>query len=120
MKLRLDHIQLAIPEGGENAARAFWTGLLDCEELEKPAPLSARGGVWFCVGNAGLHLGIETPFTAAKKAHPAFLVPDIDRLAARLKSVKWDRSLPGRRRFFTTDPFGNRIEFIQDSRASSV
>jgi catechol 2,3-dioxygenase-like lactoylglutathione lyase family enzyme len=79
-----------------------------------------RGGVWFCVGNVDVHLGVEAPFNAAKKAHPAFLVPDIDSLAARLKPVIWDRSLPDRHRFFTADPFGNRIEFIQDPKVSSV
>lgn len=115
MTLTLDHIQLAIPEGGEEQARAFWSGKLGLIEIEKPQPLQARGGCWFKLGRQELHLGVETPFAPAKKAHPGFLTADIEALADTIGAVTWDETLTDRRRFFCTDPFGNRLEFISFS-----
>ena len=107
--MRLDHVQVAAPPGCEEAARAFYGGLLGLRELEKPDALRARGGVWF----EHLHVGVEDDFRPARKAHPAFLVDDLDELAARIGDVEWDDALPDLRRFYASDPFGNRLEFIQ-------
>ncbi len=118
MITRLDHIQLAMPPGGEDKARAFWEGLLGMKEEMKPDPLASRGGCWFRKGDIIVHIGVEKDFAPQKKAHPAFCVDDLDGLAKRLAAadcvVKWDEALPGRRRFYTEDPFGNRIEFIAE------
>lgn len=113
-----DHVQVAIPPVGEDAARSYYGGLLGLTELPKPAALAARGGCWFSSRAAVLHLGVETPFHPARKAHPAFLVDDLDGLAARLVAaghdcVRSDGEVPGVRRFHTFDPFGNRLEFQQ-------
>jgi catechol 2,3-dioxygenase-like lactoylglutathione lyase family enzyme len=115
----LDHIQLAAPPGCEAEARRFFGDLLGLEELEKPEPLRSRGGAWFALGDRGqLHVGVEEPFVPALKAHPAFRVaPEkLDELAARLASagerVEWDDSLPGARRFYTADPWRNRLELL--------
>jgi hypothetical protein len=100
----LDHVQLAAPR--------------ECDELEKPEPLRARGGVWFRLGSHELHIGVEEPFAPARKAHPAFRVPaeELDDVAARLAAagerVDWEDSLPEQRRFYTADPWGNRIEIL--------
>ena len=114
--IALDHIQLAMPQGGEDQARAFWSGLLGLAEIDKPEPLKPRGGVWFQLTGAALHLGVESPFAAAQKAHPGLHVSDIASLAIRLEAagypIAWDSSLPNRKRFFTVDPFGNRLEFL--------
>ncbi len=114
--MKLDHIQLAIPADTEDACRKFWGDLLGFGELTKPAALQARGGAWFTSGSVEIHLGVEAGFTPAKKAHPAFRVPDLDGLADRLASaghpIRWDDAIAGRRRFFTDDPVGNRVEFI--------
>lgn len=87
-------------------------------EEEKPESLRSRGGVWFRAGSVVAHCGVETPFTPQKKAHPAFCVADLDALSLQLTDagypVIWDDTLPDRRRFYTEDPFGNRIEFLQD------
>ena len=116
--MKLDHIQLAMPKGEEDLARSFFVDLLQMTEQDKPHPLNERGGVWFHSQGAIIHLGIEADFRAQKKAHPAFLIEDLDLLALTLieseYEVKWDNSLPNRRRFYTSDPFGNRIEFIAD------
>lgn len=107
-----------MPPGSEAQARAFWAGLLGMSEEEKPAPLVGRGGCWFRAGPVIVHLGVEKDFAPQRKAHPAFCVRDLDALAARLAQagypVTWDEALPGRRRFYTADPFGNRIELIRD------
>jgi hypothetical protein len=111
----LDHVQLAIPSGAEDIARAFYGGVLEMTEMPKPAALAVRGGCWFTAGSAVLHLGVEEPFAPARKAHPAFLVCDLDPLAATLATVgydcTWAPDIPGVRRFHCFDPFGNRIEF---------
>ena len=114
----LDHVQMAAPPGCEPAARRFYGELLGLAELAKPEPLSERGGVWFGLGAQQLHIGVETPFSPARKAHPAFRVssPALDALAERLSKagaeVVWDHDLPGVRRLYTEDPWGNRLELL--------
>ncbi len=113
-----DHVQVAMPAGGEDAARAFYAGLLGMSERPKPPILAARGGCWFSSGTAVLHLGVEASFAPARKAHPALLADDLEGLAAELTAagyqcVRADGEIPGVRRFHTLDPFGNRIEFQQ-------
>jgi catechol 2,3-dioxygenase-like lactoylglutathione lyase family enzyme len=113
-----DHVQIAMPAGREDEARAFYGGLLGMSELPKPPVLAARGGCWFGAGSAIVHLGVEWSFAPARKAHPALLVDDLDRLAAALTAaghecIPADGEIPGIRRFHTSDPFGNRIEFQQ-------
>lgn len=114
----LDHVQVAIPAGAEQAARTFYGTLLGMTELAKPPALAGRGGCWFTAGTAVLHLGVEEPFHPAGKAHPAFTVTDLDALFDRLAEhghpgTRADGELPGIRRFHVLDPFGNRIEFQQ-------
>ncbi len=113
----LDHLQLAIPPGGENRARQFLGELLGLEEIAKPAALAANGGCWFRGPGIELHIGIDKDFRPQRKGHPAFLVPDLEALRARLEEagcrVKPDDRLPDRRRFYCDDPFGNRLEFLQ-------
>lgn len=112
----IDHVQLAAPAGCEDAARAFFGGLLGLEELEKPESLRSRGGVWFQVGAQELHVGVEPNFAPARKAHPAFSVSGYDELQGRLRAagveVTDDGSVPGRRRCYVADPWGNRIELV--------
>ena len=117
--VRIDHVQLAMPAGGEAAARAFYRDALGLAETPKPAHLAARGGCWFEDGALKLHLGVDPDFRPARKAHPAFVVTDLALLAARLEAGKYrvaeDGLLDGRRRVFADDPFGNRIELIEDA-----
>jgi catechol 2,3-dioxygenase-like lactoylglutathione lyase family enzyme len=112
----LDHVQLAAPAGCEEAARGFYGELLGLAELTKPTSLAGRSGVWFQLGAQALHIGVEQPFTPARKAHPALLVRNLDALAQRLQSagvaVHWDNDLPGYRRFYISDPWGNRLELL--------
>jgi catechol 2,3-dioxygenase-like lactoylglutathione lyase family enzyme len=114
----LDHVQVAAPIGSESAARRFYGGLLGLGELEKPGALRNRGGVWFACGDHQLHVGVTKDFSPARKAHPALRVrlTDLDLIAERLtgagSTVQWDDAIPGTRRFYTADPWGNRIELI--------
>lgn len=118
----LHHVQIAAPAGSEDLLRSFYTGVLGWQELPKPPLLAVRGGCWFRVpGHGGpdgeLHVGIEEDFRPARKAHPAFVV-DIDATAATVAAaghaVNWadPAEIPGRKRFHTNDPVGNRLEFL--------
>jgi catechol 2,3-dioxygenase-like lactoylglutathione lyase family enzyme len=115
----LHHVQVSCPGGGEAAVRRFYGELLGLVEVTKPPALAARGGVWFRGDGYELHVGVESPFVAARKAHPAFLVEGIDALAASLAAagcvVEWDGNFPGYRRFHTMDPHGNRVEILTPS-----
>ncbi len=112
----LDHVQIAIPDGGEDAARGFYGDLLGMAEVPKPPNLS-QSGCWFESGGINLHIGVDPNFRPAAKAHPAFLVDDLDALRIRLSNAghytRDDKQVAGYRRFFTSDPFGNRIELMQ-------
>jgi catechol 2,3-dioxygenase-like lactoylglutathione lyase family enzyme len=118
MLLRLDHVQLAMPEGGEAEARRFYAGALGLREVPRPPNLARRGGVWF-EGEGGLrvYLGVERDFRPARKAHPAFVVRDLrglaDGLRARGFEVAADEPLEGFDRLYASDPFGNRIELME-------
>ena len=116
--MRLDHVQITAPPGSEDDARRFYAGLLGLEEIPKPEPMQASGGVWFRLGGQELHIGIADPFAPARKAHPGLRVEpgELDVVAQRLAGagapVEWDERYPGVRRFYTADPFGNRIEVL--------
>jgi catechol 2,3-dioxygenase-like lactoylglutathione lyase family enzyme len=115
----IDHVQLAMPRGHEDTARAFYVDILGMTELPKPAELAARGGCWFASGDVQLHLGVEDDFRAARKAHPGLRCRNLNELLTRLRSenvtVREDAAIPGKRRAFVDDPFGNRIELIAAS-----
>jgi catechol 2,3-dioxygenase-like lactoylglutathione lyase family enzyme len=116
--LAIDHVQLAMPPGGEDAARHFFGGVLGMTEIAKPAELAKRGGCWFISGGAQVHLGVEPDFRPAKKAHPALRCSDYDAMLARLKrcgvEIVEANDIPGVRRCHIFDPFGNRIELLAD------
>ena len=115
--MRVDHIQLAIPKGSEARCRPFWLAL-GFTEQDKPEALRSRGGLWLRCGAVDLHLGVDPIFTPATKAHPGLATATLDALATALTTlgapVQWDSTIPTRRRFFTQDPVGNRIEFLED------
>lgn len=113
----IDHVQLAMPVGEENKARDFFVHVLKFKETPKPISLRARGGVWFQAGSVHIHLGVEHPFAPAKKAHPAIRVKNIavmkDHLIKENIDFSVDVDLPGANRFYLSDPFGNRLEFLE-------
>jgi catechol 2,3-dioxygenase-like lactoylglutathione lyase family enzyme len=117
MMLRLDHVQLAIPEGAEDPCRHFYVDLLGLAEVPKPPALAGRGGLWLESGPVKIHLGVEEDFRPARKAHPALAVSDLDSLARRLSAAGcqpiWDDAIPEIRRFYVADPVGNRIEVME-------
>lgn len=110
------HVQVAITPGGEDIARGFYRDLLGLRELDKPESLRDRGGAWFQCGMQEIHCGVED-VVAPTRRHPALLVDGLDELKARLEAAairtEVDRQLPGYRRFYALDPFGNRLEFLE-------
>jgi catechol 2,3-dioxygenase-like lactoylglutathione lyase family enzyme len=115
----VDHFQMAIPSGGEEMARSFYSSVLGMQEITKPPELAKRGGAWFSSGNVQIHIGSDPDFHPAKKAHPALRCRDYNALLARLQANGYelmdDGAIPGVTRCHIFDPFGNRIELIADS-----
>lgn len=116
--LAIDHVQIAMPAGQEEKARAFYIELLGFTEIPKPPVLAKRGGAWFQSGNAQLHLGVEADFRPARKAHPAFVVEELDALIASVQGAGYETDttqppLDGYNRAHVFDPFGNRIELME-------
>ena len=113
----IDHIQIAAPTASEEKARSFYGKLLGMQEIEKPENLKARGGCWFQCGAQQVHIGIQSDFAPAKKAHPGFMVSNLSELRHRLEDAAYliseEPPIAGRARFFSHDPFGNRIEFLE-------
>lgn len=113
-----------MPAGAEEAGRQFYAGILGLTEIEKPPDLAKRGGVWFALGEQGLHLGVDEEFRPARRGHPAILIRGLDafrdRLVAAGISPIDDDSLPGYRRFYAADPFGNRLEFLEKTADKPV
>jgi catechol 2,3-dioxygenase-like lactoylglutathione lyase family enzyme len=113
----IDHVQVAAPPRSEEPARRFYGDLLGLEELPKPEALRARGGCWFRAGAQELHVGVEQPFTPARKAHPGLVDSDLESLRGRLRAagVAWvdDAEVDGVDRLYVHDPFGNRLEVRQ-------
>jgi catechol 2,3-dioxygenase-like lactoylglutathione lyase family enzyme len=115
--LEIDHVQVAAPKGCEEKAREFYGELLGMQEIPKPKNLQKRGGVWFQCGNHQLHIGVQETFQPAVKAHPAFHVKNLAKLREHLMAkgieIKEEEPLEGADRFYVSDPFGNRLEFLE-------
>lgn len=116
----LHHIQIAIPRDGEPTARTFYCGVLGFREEEKPEQLRARGGLWLRLNAIRLHLGVAETFVPAQKAHPGFRVHSLAETRSRLTDngveFREDIDLPGMKRVYVSDPFGNRIELLELSQ----
>ena len=139
MYFGLHHVQLTCPPGSEDTLRKFYVNVLGMSEVVKPVGLQARGGCWFRLDTEPgieLHLGVQADFRPALKAHPGIVWGDMDDLRAladRLEAagypVTWDDELhdtpmrlngapgsptadAGMNRFYTSDPHGNRLEFL--------
>lgn len=117
--LSIDHVQIAMPAGEEEKARSFYINLLGFVEIPKPTELAKRGGAWFQSGSVQVHLGVEADFRPARKAHPAFLVNDLNELIAKARSMSFEMDLTqppldGYKRVHVFDPFGNRIELMEE------
>jgi len=106
-----------MPPGGEDQARGFYEGVLGIPEVQKPPNLAQRGGCWFERGALRIHLGVESDFRSARKAHPALIVEDLATLKAAIEAagygLKSDEPLAGYDRIYVDDPFGNRIELME-------
>lgn len=115
--IRLEHVQLAMPAGREDEAAAFYEGLFGIPQVPKPAHLAVRGGCWFESGGLKAHLGVDADFRPATKAHPAFVVVDVQALTREITAAGYavvdDEPLDGYDRVYAYDPFGNRIELMQ-------
>jgi len=114
----IDHVQLAMPAGGEDLARSFYGYALGLPETLKPVQLAKRGGCWFESAHVKIHIGVDPTFKPATKAHPGLLVSDLPRIVERCRELGLqviDEPLPGYRRVYVNDPFGNRIELMEKS-----
>jgi catechol 2,3-dioxygenase-like lactoylglutathione lyase family enzyme len=113
----IDHVQLAMPAGQEDAARRFYSGLLGLKEVDKPPHLAARGGAWFESAGVKIHLGVDPEFRPARKAHPGLLVSDLRGLCDVLRAAGCQVSdaevRDAHEHAYVDDPFGNRLELLE-------
>ena len=113
----IEHVQLAMPQGEEQRARDFYSRMLGITEVPKPSELAKRGGVWFENQFLKIHLGVESDFRPARKAHPALLVEGLRGLVVKLRESGYvvidDDALEGFFRVYVSDPFGNRLELME-------
>jgi catechol 2,3-dioxygenase-like lactoylglutathione lyase family enzyme len=113
----LDHVQLAMPAGGEDLARGFYRDVLGLAEQPKPPHLAKRGGCWFESDLVKIHLGVDQEFRAATKAHPGLLVQGLPAIVEACRAggfqVVNDEPLEGYDRIYVNDPFGNRLELME-------
>ncbi len=120
----LHHVQIAAPPDAEATIRQFYADAVGLPEIEKPPHLAVRGGLWFRCGGQELHVGVDPEFRAVWKTHPAFLVDGLEALRERLVAhgveVFEDLPLPGYRRFYARDPFGNRLEFVEPEMSAGA
>ena len=105
-----------MPREENDLARSFYTGVLGLPEIDKPEGLKASKSIWFQLPDkTEIHVNVEEGFIASPKAHTAFAVEDLEALKQKLTAagyeVKLDTRLAPIKRFFTKDPFGNRLEF---------
>ncbi len=116
----IDHVQVAMPAGGEPLASRFFVDLLGLRAVTKPPALASRGGAWFEAGSVRIHVGVDPDFRPARKAHVGLVIGDLEALAQQLGEagfpIRWDDAIPNRRRCFTEDPFGNRWELMEPER----
>jgi len=109
----IDHVQMAIPVGGENDARAFYVDVLGLTEVPKPADMAKRGGAWFEAGAVKVHVGSEAAFVPARKAHPALTIRGLRPFIADSGlDATWNDEIEGLVRCHVYDPFGNRVELV--------
>lgn len=116
--LGFDHVHITMPKGEEDKARAFYGGILGLSEIPKPPELAKRGGAWFQLGPVVIHLGVETDFRPARKAHTAVVVDDLEAFLAKCREhgVEIDGDQPpleGYKRAHIFDLFGNRFELME-------
>jgi catechol 2,3-dioxygenase-like lactoylglutathione lyase family enzyme len=116
--IRVQHAQITIPKGAEDAAREFYCDFLGLREVPKPLSLQGRGGFWLEIGNFQIHIGTEDDFDRTKtKAHVAYEVEDLsgwrEKLETRGVNISDGVPIPGCDRFEFRDPFGNRVEFLE-------
>jgi catechol 2,3-dioxygenase-like lactoylglutathione lyase family enzyme len=119
--MRIHHVQVSCPRGGEDLARRFWSDGLGLPEVAKPPVLATRGGCWFRGPGAEVHVGVEEPFSPARKAHPALVLEPgrLDALTSRLIDLGFavdpadEDTFPGYRRVHAADGHGNRVELLE-------
>jgi catechol 2,3-dioxygenase-like lactoylglutathione lyase family enzyme len=121
MITRLHHFQITVPRDAEYAAREFYCGFLGLKEIPKPESMKDRGGFWLDFGDMQLHVGIEElSERSGSKVHAAYLVDDLEFWRNKLTEygieVLESIPVPGYERFEFRDPFGNRVEFLQNSK----
>lgn len=115
--MRIDHVQLAMPVGGEAQADSFYRDVLGFSVVPKPPALLHRGGRWYEKEGVALHLGVDSAFRASDKAHICLVVENFDEIIATAThagfATLFDTALEGVTRCYLRDPFGNRIELQQ-------
>ena len=114
MAISLHHAQVFYPPGEEAKARDFYQKSLGLAEIARPATLADRDGIWFAAPPGHVHLSADRDLALHPRRHFALRVDDLDATRARLArgGARFEEAtpIPGWRRVYVFDPFGNKIE----------
>lgn len=112
--LSLEHVSITSPEDLEEEVVSWYRDCLELQERDKPPGTRAKGA-WFQIGEQQVHVTIDE-HNPPKVSHFGLVVDDFEEIVERLRGsgchIEQAASIPGRRRFYTRDPAGNRIEII--------
>ena len=113
----LNHVALVIDD--LEKATQFYGGLLGLEEIERPPEVKTGGmaGAWYALGDRQLHLMVMAEISGSSARHFAIEIDGMDALVEQLKTGGFEvEDSFGfgdfKRRKFTRDPSGNRIELM--------
>ncbi|MDP2570703.1 VOC family protein [Vibrio penaeicida] len=114
----INHIQITIPSGAQEDAKAFYCNVLGLSEIKKPKTLEGNGSIWLGLGDVAIHFAIENEnYRAFTSAHIAYEVDDLDMYKKTLEAngfiIKKSFQIPSVKRFEFRDPFGNQIELME-------
>jgi catechol 2,3-dioxygenase-like lactoylglutathione lyase family enzyme len=108
----LDHVTVTTPEELESEVVAWYRECLRLPTVDRP---DGATGSWFKAGSQEVHVSVD-PHNPPKTAHFGLTVDDLPVAIDRLRSfgchIEQAKSIPGRQRFFTRDPAGNRVEIL--------
>jgi catechol 2,3-dioxygenase-like lactoylglutathione lyase family enzyme len=118
--MRVQHVSVPMPPGGQERARQFYGGVLGMREKTPPSSLAQQQLVWFDAGDGGHEVHLFTDEYMESRSAAQHLCLQVDslsdyrgRLAEQGVAIEEATAIHNRPRLFVHDPFGNLIEMTE-------